>query len=169
MRKLLKSNSLTGRPKLRKMTDTVTLRSSDGQDFKVQRRYATESATIRHFIEDDASADFVPLPNVKGATLARVIKFLAHDVDEAKGESEAVARAWNARYCSEMDHVTLFEVVLAANYLNCRTLLDVVCKHVASMLKDKTPQQIRETFNIKNDFTPEEEAEVIRENQWAFD
>lgn len=30
-------------------------------------------------------------------------------------------------------------------------------------------QEIRKTFNIKNDFTPEEEEEVRRENQWAFD
>ena len=37
------------------------------------------------------------------------------------------------------------------------------------MIKGKTPEEIRTTFNIKNDFTPEEEAEVRAENQWAFD
>jgi hypothetical protein len=31
------------------------------------------------------------------------------------------------------------------------------------------PQEIRKQFHIKNDFTPEEEEEVRRENQWAFD
>lgn len=30
-------------------------------------------------------------------------------------------------------------------------------------------QEIRKHFGIKNDFTPEEEEEVRRENQWAFD
>lgn len=33
----------------------------------------------------------------------------------------------------------------------------------------KTPEEIRKTFNIRNDFTPEEEEEVRRENQWAFE
>jgi hypothetical protein len=33
----------------------------------------------------------------------------------------------------------------------------------------KTPEEIRKTFNIKNDFTPEEEEEVRKENQWAFE
>ena len=33
----------------------------------------------------------------------------------------------------------------------------------------KTPEEIRRIFNIKNDFTPEEEEEVRRENQWAFE
>ena len=37
------------------------------------------------------------------------------------------------------------------------------------MIKDKSVEEIRQTFNIKNDFTPEEEAEIRKENQWAFD
>ena len=37
------------------------------------------------------------------------------------------------------------------------------------MIKGKTPEEIRKTFNIPNDFTPEEEEEVRRENQWAFE
>ena len=35
---------------------------------------------------------------------------------------------------------------------------DVGCKTVANMIKGKTPEQIRQTFNIVNDFTPEEEV-----------
>merc|ERR1740117_2878331 len=31
----------------------------------------------------------------------------------------------------------------------------------------KTPEEIRIRFNIKNDFTPEEEEEVKRENAWC--
>lgn len=53
---------------------------------------------------------------------------------------------------------TLF--VQAANYLDIKGLLDVTCKTVANMIKGKTPEEIRKTFNIKNDFTEEEEAQV---------
>jgi len=35
------------------------------------------------------------------------------------------------------------------------------------MIKGKTPEQIRKTFNIQNDFTPEEEEAVRQENKWA--
>jgi S-phase kinase-associated protein 1 len=48
-------------------------------------------------------------------------------------------------------------------------MLDLTCQTVAHMIKGKTAEEIRTTFNIKNDFTPEEEEEVRRENQWAFD
>ncbi|KAH7332134.1 hypothetical protein KP509_20G069800 [Ceratopteris richardii] len=40
---------------------------------------------------------------------------------------------------------------------------------VRDMIKEKTPEEIRRAFNIENDFTPEEEEEVRRENQWAFE
>ena len=56
----------------------------------------------------------------------------------------------------------------AANYLNIKSLLDLVCQTVADMIKNKSPQQIREIFNIKNDFTPEEEEAIRKENEWAF-
>ena len=59
--------------------------------------------------------------------------------------------------------------IQAANYLNIKSLLDLTCQTVADMIKGKTPEEIRKTFNIKNDFTPEEEEEVRRENQWAFE
>ena len=34
------------------------------------------------------------------------------------------------------------------------------CAKVASMIKGKSPEEIRSTFGIANDFTPEEEAKV---------
>lgn len=61
--------------------------------------------------------------------------------------------------------------VLAANYLDIKGLLDASVKTVANMIKGKTPEEIRKTFNIKNDFTllyftPEEEEQVRREDEW---
>ena len=57
----------------------------------------------------------------------------------------------------------------AANYMDIKNLLDVGCKTVANMIKGKSPDEIRKTFNITNDFTPEEEEQIRRENEWAED
>jgi len=67
----------------------------------------------------------------------------------------------------DVDQVSLFEIILAANYLQIEPLLDVSCKTVANMIKGKTPDEIRRTFNIKNEFTPEEEEAIRREDEWC--
>merc|ERR1711920_154051 len=76
------------------------------------------------------------------------------------------SRKWEEEYL-KLDHPTLFQLILAANFLNCQTLLDLTCKNVADQIRGKTPEQIRNHFNIRNDFTPEEEEEVRKENAWC--
>ena len=57
----------------------------------------------------------------------------------------------------------------AANYLAIEDLVDLGCTAVADKMRGKTPEQIRVAFDIENDYTPEQEAEVRRENAWAFE
>lgn len=70
----------------------------------------------------------------------------------------------------DVDQEMLFEIILAANYLDIKALLDVGCKTVADMIKGKQPEEIRKMFNITNDFTPEEEAQAshTRLSPWLF-
>ena len=58
-------------------------------------------------------------------------------------------------------------MVMAANYLDIKSLLELSCAKVASLIKNKTVAEIRTFFNIENDFTPEEEAQIQEENRWA--
>lgn len=67
------------------------------------------------------------------------------------------------------DNSTIFELILASNYLRMSEVLDALCEAIAKQIKGKSPEEIRTHFNIKNDFTAEEEEEVRRENQWAFE
>ncbi|KAJ1342584.1 hypothetical protein BSLG_002901 [Batrachochytrium salamandrivorans] len=72
---------------------------------------------------------------------------------------------WDKEFIN-VDQGTLFEIILAANYLDMKGLLDLGCKTVANMIKGKTVEEIRKTFNIVNDFTPEEEEQIRKENEW---
>ena len=82
------------------------------------------------------------------------------------GNIAEVTSKWDADFI-DLDQELLFEIILAANYMDIKSLLNLTCAKVATMIKGKTPEQIRKTFNIVNDFTPEEEAAVIAENKWA--
>ncbi|GLJ36415.1 hypothetical protein SUGI_0731140 [Cryptomeria japonica] len=152
----------------------VRLKSSDDEMFEVDQAVAFESETIKNMIEDTGVESVVPLPNVNSKILAKVIEYCKYHVDAAKTTEETTAisegdvKKWDQEYV-KVDQATLFDLILAANYLNINNLLHFTCQTVADMIEGKSPEEIRKTFNIKNDFTPEEEAEVRRENQWAFD
>eukprot|EP00878_Enallax_costatus_P000524 GHUV01000619.1.p1 GENE.GHUV01000619.1~~GHUV01000619.1.p1 ORF type:complete len:157 (+),score=50.48 GHUV01000619.1:254-724(+) len=156
------------------MSNKVKLTSSDNQMFEVDEEIANESQTVKNMIEDTGTEDIIPLPNVPGKILAKVIEYCRFHVeankkvDDKPAKSEDDIKQWDTEFV-KVDQATLFDLILAANYLNIKGLLDLTCQTVANMIKGKTPEEIRKTFNIKNDFTPEEEEEVRRENQWAFD
>ncbi|XP_060176209.1 SKP1-like protein 1A [Lycium barbarum] len=150
----------------------IVLKSSDGETFEVEEAVALESQTIKHMIEDDCANTSIPLPNVTSKILAKVIEYCKRHVEAPKGDDNKVSdedlKSFDADFV-KVDQSTLFDLILAANYLNIKSLLDLTCQTVADMIKGKTPEEIRKTFNIKNDFTPEEEEEVRRENAWAFE
>ncbi|URE32496.1 SKP1-like protein [Musa troglodytarum] len=150
------------------MDKKIILKSSDGDEFEVDVAVAMESQTIRHMIEDDCFENGVPLPNVTSGILAKVIEYCRKHVDAASKLPDEELKAWDADFV-KVDQATLFDLTLAANYLNIKGLLDLTCQTLADMIKGKTPEEVRKTFNIQNDFTPEEEEEVRRENQWAFE
>ena len=62
-----------------------------------------------------------------------------------------------------------FRFVQAANYLHIKNVFDLTCQNVENILKGVTLEEIRKYFNIKNDFSPEEEEEIRHENPWAFE
>ncbi|KAJ3298622.1 hypothetical protein HK104_010543 [Borealophlyctis nickersoniae] len=90
------------------------------------------------------------------------------DTDETKPKSSEDIDDWDRAFM-EVDQSMLFELILAANYMNIQELQDLGCKTVANMIKLKSVEEIRETFNITSDFTPEEEEQIRRENEWCED
>jgi len=156
---------------------SIKLQSSDNEEFLVDVEIAKCSVTIKTMLEDlgmQEEEEVVPLPNVNAAILKRVIAWATYhkddvvppDDDENKEKRTDDISSWDADFL-KVDQGTLFELILAANYLDIKGLLDVTCKTVANMIKGKTPEEIRKQFNIKNDFTPSEEEQVRKENEWC--
>jgi len=165
----------------------VTLVSREGTPFRVDRQTAEMSVLVRAMLEGDMSTDEdedeadaaepaeIPLPNVAAPVLEKVLAFCRHHVAAPMLEIEKplrsenmheVVEAWYADFV-DMEQEALFDLILAANYLDIPPLLDLGTAKVASLIKGKTPEEIRKTFQIVNDFTPEEEAEVRAENEWC--
>ena len=158
-------------------TVELTLKSQDQQTFTIKKDIAMLSALIKTMWSGDKSETTIPLPNVRGSILKKVIQYMEYHSTNPPKEIEKplksanmreVVSEWDANFV-EVDQETLFELILAANYMDIKPLLDLTCAKVASMIKGKTPEEIRKRFNIQNDFSPEEEEAVRAENKWAED
>jgi len=156
---------------------SVKLQPSDAPEaiVEVSTNVANMSKTIKDMLEDFAGATDTPIPlhNVSSKILQKVVEYCKHHestpapkTDDKKDDKKDDISEWDKNFCN-VDQSTLFELILAANYLDIKPLLDVTCKTVANMIKGKTPEEIRKHFNIKNDFTPAEEEQVRKENEWC--
>lgn len=117
----------------------VLLTTSDNEHFTVDRDVAERSVLIKQMIEDIGETDQpIPLPNVSSSVLAKVLEYCSHhrndlpttsdDADEMRRRATDISE-WDAKFI-QVDQEMLFEIILAANYLDIKSLLDVGCKTV---------------------------------------
>lgn len=154
-----------------KSSPMVALTSLDERRFEVPKDVATMSVTLKNMLEDlpDTDSDMpIPLPNVTGPVLEKVLEFCQYrhdnppDVDDKEDDP---LQAWEVEFC-KVEKVLLFETAMAANYLDIKALLDVTCKAIGLLLIGLTTEQMRTEFGIKNDFTEEEEAQNAKDDEW---
>ncbi|XP_065193661.1 S-phase kinase-associated protein 1-like [Sycon ciliatum] len=164
------------------MAAILKLESNDAEVFDVEVNVACQSKVLKVMLEDTGDIadddDPVPLPNVNGATLRKVIAWCTQHQNDNPVEEENTLEAsepgtdnldsWDKDFF-KVDQGILFELILAANYLDIKSLLVAACKTVAYIIKGKTTEEIRKTFNIVNDFSPEEEEKIRKENAWCED
>lgn len=154
---------------------SIKLRSSDGIIFETTIKVAKCSETIKTMLEDlgidENINEVVPLTKVNSTILSKILEWANHHKDDTESQINSITKSiedmspWDVNFL-KIDQATLFDIILAANYLDIKQLLDIACTAVANIMKGKSPEELRKTFNIKNDFTPEEAEQVRRENDW---
>ncbi|XP_021966695.1 S-phase kinase-associated protein 1-like [Folsomia candida] len=160
----------------------INLESSEGERVKVDVDVIQCSQTIKSLIENlgledsDDDREVVPLPNVNTEVLRKVIAWAEHhkddpppiedDEDPPRERCTDDITTWDANFI-KMEQTQLFDLIVAANYLDISGLLDLGCKIVANMIEGKTADEIRAMFNIENDLSPEELEQIRMENQWC--
>lgn len=142
---------------------------------------ARNSKTIAGMLEDmeleenQQTVGPIPLPNIDGPSLKKIVRFLQHDSDEPRIVSSSInpeerhmipIGEWNTNFFKEMSVEEIYNMILAANYLDIPVLLETVLKWEALQLKPLTVEQIKQRFNFNRDFTPEEIAKAEQEHPW---
>jgi len=150
-------------------SDIVTLVSQEKTAFRVQKKAALQSNLVRTALEDDKDAKEVALVHIAAPIVEKCIVYMQYHVDVPPRKIESPLKSSNmkelvdrfdAKFVDDIDLDTLMKLLLAANYMDIKSLLELICAKVASMMKGKTAPQIRKAFNIREEFTPEEYEEI---------
>ncbi|XP_015170223.1 SKP1-like protein 1B [Solanum tuberosum] len=145
----------------------TTFKTSDGEEFKLNEAVAVRSEVIKNMVQDvDSTSNVIPLSNVEGKTMTKVVQYWKKYSEE--GVTEDQLKSFDQDFL-KMSQSELVGVLLAANFFDDKQLKEIIIQEFADRIKGKPIEEIREVFGIVNDYTPEEEEEVRRENAWAFE
>jgi S-phase kinase-associated protein 1 len=157
----------------------VALLSQDETPFHIPLVVANQSILIRTVFANDPGESSVLL-NVSTDHLKMVIDFMTrhhvHPVptitkplvsDELKDNGVG---PWDLAFLERVGtDEALRALMQTANYLNLPSLLDLLCAKMATFIKGKSAEEIRQRFGIVDDLTPQEKEDIRNEHAWAMD
>ena len=152
-------------------TGPVTVEADDGSERVLAKSDVwSQSETIMEMVKDTDPGDTIPLAAVSKEALDKATEWMEHMVTfEADGTSDEDKKAWISGYKKTMEEQDqlplLFSTMNAANFMNIKALLDELCKFVAEMIAQRTPNEIRDYFGIEKG-TEEEEAALMEQYNW---
>ena len=155
----------------------ITLVSSDGVKMQITAKAAQKSQLLKAILEDNSDDIELPLDNIKSNILKKIKEYLDHYQDTEPKKIERPLASVNYQECVDtwdfefinVDFDLIFEIILAANFMDIQPLLELASSKVASIIKGKTPEKIKKMIIGEKDLTPEEEEQIRKENQWCLD
>ena len=151
---------------------TIMLQSCDGEVFHVDKTIAMKLKTVKTLLEDlgDEDDEVIPLPNVRSDILKKVIQWAEHhkndpEDDDNQDKVPVEIPSWDSNFLN-VSVTALVNLNMAANYLDIKGLLALTLRTFANMISGKTPEEIRKTFNLEDDMTEAEKAQVMKDNKW---
>lgn len=68
---------------------------------------------------------------------------------------------WDRRWMQKMDQLMLISLVTGAHLLKIKRLVNIVSKTIANTMRGKSPNSIREMYNISNDLPEESQRKEV--------
>ena len=120
----------------------------------INRNYAKMSKLVSNILEGDADANEIQVKQVDGDTLKLIGEYLDHHkgVEPAPRSKQVrsvkmekiVEDSWDATFINKLQKGQLFQLILGANYMDVDSLLHLGCAKIATMIKGKSPEEIKQ-------------------------
>jgi len=137
-------------------TEHITLISAGDQPqtFQIDKGWACMSQLVKNIIEGDAQATEIQVKQVDADTLELIVAYLSQHKGTPPSEiakpirsvkmEKIVEDPWDASFIDGLAKRQLFQLILGANYMDCKSLLHLGCAKVATMIKGKSPEEIKQ-------------------------
>ncbi|KAI1702234.1 skp1 family, dimerization domain-containing protein [Ditylenchus destructor] len=153
----------------------------DGEVVLVALKQIQQSHTFNNMYRDlnlNAADDVFefPMPAVKQDIFKKVVDWTANHIgvpDPVVKEDPATReRTWfelndYEKKFFDVPVDVLADLLTAGNYLDIRSLYLYGCQSMAALIKNKSPEEIRELFGLEDDLTEDEKAEIRKQNVWC--
>ncbi|KAJ1727031.1 suppressor of kinetochore protein mutant, partial [Coemansia biformis] len=153
------------------MLSIIRLQASDGRLFAMDRSAAEMSTLVQAFVSDlGAGSAPIPLPNVPGATLAKIVEYCTHHKDDVRLRKDvadllrddSMVEAWDRRFMDE-DDATVLRILCAADYMGVEALVELCCLTIARAIRDPPVEAIRSRFGVKDNLSGAQCTQIVAE------
>lgn len=158
--------------------DVVKLKTSDGKRFTMSKSEAFCSNALKSMLASSSNtvSDIINLPSVHSDMLVKVKEwcqnYCTRDSIENEPLNDTTQRLettkltdWQKVFLDSMSEEELFKLTHVSNYLDIRSLFDACCRVIGKRWEGKKVEEIRQMYNIENDFAPDEEHQMLLENK----
>ena len=146
---------------------SVTLKSTDGQEFKVPEEACALSRYLQNQIQKGKND--IEVEDVKGEILKLVVDYLNYyskneipkipDVLSSNGLKKE-ASDWDYRFVGPLSYEQTFHLINAGLLLELDHLHDLACAKIAAFMKGKSPEDVNKEFTIECQLTQEEAKQL---------
>uniref|UniRef100_A0A6B2LLI1 SKP1-like protein n=1 Tax=Arcella intermedia TaxID=1963864 RepID=A0A6B2LLI1_9EUKA len=158
------------------------MQCGDEDTLQVPIEYIQKSVTIKNMLEDLGFSEgteslAIPLYNIKKDVLLLVIDYCKMHLEEEERKEEDRRRDLEVSKADEAfieglpaagrPYEKLCELMLAANYLDIKSLLDLACKTLAKKVIGKDPKQLCLEFGVTDPITEKDYEAVKEKYEWA--
>jgi len=152
--------------------DSLTLVSCDdvnGQKFTIDRQSAMMCNLVKSIIEGDADAKTIEIKKVSTKILQFITEYLLHHKGKVPAEiakpirsvkmEKIVEDEWDAKFINSKSKRDIFQIILGANYMDIKSLLHLGCAKIATMIKGKSPEEIKKILSEEDDEVKDEKID----------
>ena len=152
--------------------EIITLISSDNHKIEIDLKSAQKSSLLKQKILESNNKNFeIQLNEIKYDILKKIVEYLNYYKNKTPKEIPKPTPSedlnsflddWDFEFINNIDLNNTFELMNAASELGIKTLLDLASTKVASILKNKGIEDLRNMFSSGCDLSEKELKEYTQ-------